>query len=177
MIQVQDLPESDDEGEDEDAESAEEEEEEDQKDGDGPPKEPDGPLDEEAFQKQMAERMEALRLSRALGNDDPDELEHPPPDDTPDSDSETESDISDGPPVTEYSTASSYRPRRHRAPLPISKLEEIDELKSVVAKQVGRERELKERVHARKAPNKAGNVKGHKWRKSSDHIVGSTSEW
>lgn len=183
MLEVQDMPESD---EDEEDEEDEEEEEDDQADehvteGNNVAEEP---FDEEAFQKQMSDRLEAMRLNRALGNDDPDELEEQ--DDVPsESDSESESDTdsesgdSVGPAPTEFSSFDQNRRRKPTGPKPRTKLmTRADELKLTVAQQVGKERESKEkRFHSKKSINKAGNAKGHKWKNSDAYVVGKNSGW
>ena len=84
MMEVQDIPESDPEYEDDEEEEEEEDEDEDDEVEEDP--ETTGqtgetattateqePFDEEAFQAQMTARLEALRLHKALGNDDPSE--------------------------------------------------------------------------------------------------------
>ena len=134
MLEVQDIPESDPEYEDEegdevdlDEDDADEDADEANEDGAAAPDDPpkaDEPFDEEAFQAQMSARLEALRLHKALGNDDPAESgtgydplnpdysvpSHADPwapdsdDESYDSDSST--DVSDGPPQSDFTTYS-----------------------------------------------------------------------
>ena len=179
MNEVQDMPQSDDEDEEEEEEEEEEEAEEPKTipDEDKEPEE----FDEEAFQKQMSDRLEAMRLNKALGNDDPDDLEE----EEVDSESESESEDSDsdsgdsvGPAMTEFSSFDQNR-KKKPARVPRTKgLTRADELKLTVAQQVGKERESKEkRFHSKKSVNKAGNAKGHKWKQSDAFQVGKNSGW
>jgi RIO kinase 2 len=179
MNEVQDMPQSDDEDEEEDEEEEQEEEEEPTTIPDES-KEPEE-FDEEAFQKQMSDRLEAMRLNKALGNDDPDDLEE----EEVDSESESESEDSDsesgdsvGPAMTEFSSFDQNR-KKKPARVPRTKgLTRADELKLTVAQQVGKERESKEkRFHSKKSVNKAGNAKGHKWKQSDAFQVGKNSGW
>ena len=178
MNEVQDMPQSDDEDEEE-----EEEDEEEEKEPTTIPDENKEPeeFDEEAFQKQMSDRLEAMRLNKALGNDDPDDLEE----EEIDSESESESEDSDsesgdsvGPAMTEFSSFDQNR-KKKPARVPRTKgLTRADELKLTVAQQVGKERESKEkRFHSKKSVNKAGNAKGHKWKQSDAFQVGKNSGW
>ena len=131
MLEVQDIPESDPEYEDDEDEEEEEEEAEDEGDAvaaetadqeaDLSTTKPDEPFDEEAFQAQMTARMEALRLHKALGNDDPEEsgtgFDPLNPDysipshagfssDEEDFDSDSSTDLSDGPPASDFTAYS-----------------------------------------------------------------------
>lgn len=183
MNEVQDMPLSDeDEDEAEDDEDDEEEEEEEQpttiQDKDKEPEE----FDDEAFQKQMSDRLEAMRLNKALGNDDPDDLEEEIETES-ESESESEDNDSDsgdsvGPAMTEFS---SFDQNRKKKPVRVPRtkgLTRADELKLTVAQQVGKERESKEkRFHSKKSVNKAGNAKGHKWKQSDAFQVGKNSGW
>jgi RIO kinase 2 len=179
MNEVQDMPQSDDEDEEEDEEEEEEEEEPTTIPDEG--KEPEE-FDEEAFQKQMSDRLEAMRLNKALGNDDPDDLEEEEVDSESESESEEDSDSesgdSVGPAMTEFSSFDQNR-KKKPARVPRTKgLTRADELKLTVAQQVGKERESKEkRFHSKKSVNKAGNAKGHKWKQSDAFQVGKNSGW
>ena len=85
MVDIQDMPDSEHEDGEEEEEDEEEQEDGDDANDDEPdidaaaptdePSAPSEPFDEEAFQAQMAARMEALRLHKALGNDDPAEVD------------------------------------------------------------------------------------------------------
>ena len=167
---------------DEDEEEEYEEEEEEEEEATTIPDEDTEPteFDEEAFQKQMSDRLEAMRLNKALGNDDPDDLEE-----EVDSESESESEDSDsdsgdsvGPAMTEFSSFDQNRKKRPARTSRTKGLTRADELKLTVAQQVGKERESKEkRFHSKKSVNKAGNAKGHKWKQSDAFQVGKNSGW
>ncbi|WVF67880.1 hypothetical protein IAT40_002641 [Kwoniella sp. CBS 6097] len=183
MIEVQDLPASDDEDEEDDEEEDEEEEEEGQE-AQGDQSASSEPFDEAAFQKQMSDRLEAIRLNKALGNDTDDELDiesrHSLTDISSD-DSDADSDDSTGPAQTDYT---SYMPSQRNAKrfhprLSTKKItEKGDGVKETIARQVGKERELSERKHhSRNAGGKAGKRKGHKWKASDKFVVGKDSGW
>ncbi|WVQ70804.1 hypothetical protein IAR50_000326 [Cryptococcus sp. DSM 104548] len=180
MIEVQDLPlsdeeedESDDSEDEEDGEDHEDEQEEVAEEG----VKDDEPLDEAA----MAARLEALRLHRALGNDSPDEedtdSDHSLTDPSSESDSE-DSDDSVGPARTDYTsyTPSARNTRRHHERISASKLGDKQAGKDAVALQVERERKLVER-RAQKSGSKVGNMKGHKWKSNAKYLVGKDSGW
>lgn len=185
MQAVGDLPPSDDEDDDDDEdEDDEDEEEDDEEDQDkrkteseaGPSKASE-PLDEAAFQAQMAARLEALRLHKALGNDDPDTLEQ-----DPEVDSETESEESDSDSDTQSIAAQTdyttyQRPPKAHKPRPTAKKMGR---KDVVAMTV--EAEMKARASRAASgggsgSNKAGKAKGHKWKTSANYLVGKDSGW
>jgi RIO kinase 2 len=178
MNEVQDMPQSDDEDEAEDEEEEEEEEEPTTIPDEN--KEPEE-FDEEAFQKQMSDRLEAMRLNKALGNDDPDDLEEEEVDSETESeseDSDSESGDSVGPAMTEFSSFDQNRKKKPARAPRTKGLTRADELKLTVAQQVGKERESKEkRFHSKKSVNKAGNAKGHKWKQSDAFQVGKNSGW
>lgn len=174
------MPESDDD-EDDDEEEEQEEEEVTELEPAAEASTADEPFDEEAFQKQMSDRLEAMRLNKALGNDDPDDLEDQESVDSDtesESDSDSESGDSVGPAPTEFSSFDQNR-RRKPGRAPRTKLTtRADELKLTVAQQVGKERESKEKkYHSKKSVNKAGNAKGHKWKTSEAYAVGKNSGW
>ncbi|WVR08728.1 hypothetical protein IAU60_005786 [Kwoniella sp. DSM 27419] len=188
MIEVQDMPPSDDEDDDDDdVEDEEEDEEKDEDEGDEETQESAAsePFDEAAFQKQMADKMEALRLNRALGNDDPDDdaeglgSDHSLTDQS-DSDSDADSDDSTGPAQTDYT---SYMPsqrntRRFHPRMATKSIAEKDAVKETVARQVSKEREMSERKHhSRNAGARAGKRKGHKWKANDKYAVGKDSGW
>jgi RIO kinase 2 len=181
MNEVQDMPQSDEDQDEDEEEDEEEEEEEDEEpatiaDEDKAPEE----FDDEAFQKQMSDRLEAMRLNKALGNDDPDDLEEEVETESESESEDSDSDSGDsvGPAMTEFSSFDQNRKKRPvRAPRPKG-LTRADELKLTVAQQVGKERESKEkRFHSKKSVNKAGNAKGHKWKQSDAFQVGKNSGW
>lgn len=184
MNEVQDMPESDDD-EDDEEEEEEDDEEEDVEVGDDAAaagiETTDEPFDEEAFQKQMTDRLEAMRLNKALGNDDPDDLEEQESVDSEtesESDSDSDSGDSVGPAPTEFSSFDQNR-RRKPARAPRTKVPtRADELKLTVAQQVGKERDMNaKKYHSKKSVNKAGNAKGHKWKNSEAYAVGKNSGW
>ncbi|OCF35915.1 atypical/RIO/RIO2 protein kinase [Kwoniella heveanensis BCC8398] len=187
MIEVQDLPasdgEDDEEGEEDDDDGDEEEDEMPrlEAEADQPPSEP---FDEAAFQKQMSDRLEAIRLNKALGNDsegeEDNESQHSLTDISSD-DSDADSDDSTGPAQTDYT---SYMPSQRNAKrfhprLSTKKItEKGDGVKETIARQVGKEREMSERKHhSRNAGGKAGKRKGHKWKASDKFVVGKDSGW
>lgn len=161
MSNVQDLPdeqESDDEDEDEDEDEAEQEHREDDAPGDAI----EAPFDEDAFQNDMAARIEALRLSKALGNDE-DAAEAS----ESDYDSDSSSAVSEGPPQSDFTTYS--RPSRGRGGG--SRAPRTD-LRTAVAKKVEQERRTPSTIKG-----KPGRAKGHKWKASPSHLVGKNDGW
>nr|XP_019050813.1 Atypical/RIO/RIO2 protein kinase [Kwoniella bestiolae CBS 10118]OCF29743.1 Atypical/RIO/RIO2 protein kinase [Kwoniella bestiolae CBS 10118] len=183
MLEVQDLPPSDGEEEDDDDEDDDEDEDvEEQEDDENNNEDTSAPFDEAAFQAEMSARLEAIRLHKALGNDDPDDLlsdqesEHSLSD-ISESNSE-DSDDSTGPAQTDYT---SYMPsqrnaRRHHDRVQIKKIGDkkggSDLIKDTVAKQVSRERQLSERKHHGKSGAKVGKRKGSKWKNSDKYATG-----
>lgn len=173
------MPESDGDDDDEDEEEDDEEDaEEEAQDGAKGTEE----FDEEAFQKQMTDRLESIRLNKALGNDDPDdedaEIETESESESEESDSDSDSGDSVGPAMTEFSSFDQNRKRRPAAAPKPKGMTRADELKATVAHQVGRERDIKEKkFHSKKSVNKAGNAKGHKWKNSEAFQVGKNSGW
>ncbi|KAK8850692.1 hypothetical protein IAR55_004612 [Kwoniella newhampshirensis] len=187
MIEVQDIPASDGEEVEQDSEDDEDEDEdEDEEHQDRGAAEtsksaaPEEPLDEESSRKQIAARMEALRLSRALGNDEPEDFDptlqaqhsdHSLTEPSSDSDSDADSDDSVGVAPTDFT---SYMPsqrnaRRFHPRLTVKKLGEKDGVKEVVAKERG---VMERRGKPRDTGAKLGNAKGHKWKSSAKYMVG-----
>ena len=153
------------------------------------PEEEEGPaaseeFDEEAFQQQMAERLEAIRLNKALGNDDPADLElrgqEPVSEDESDeetSEEDSDDESSDIAPTSEYPTR---RPRPTAPRVDVKRLEKSGkgELENVLKTQAGKQKRREEgKHHSRKAPAKAGQLKGHKWKKNANFLVEKNSGW
>ena len=186
MVEVQELPESEDEDAEDDG-AGEDEEEEDGEVEDGQQEEGDGlngdldDVDKKTVKKNTVDRLEALRLNRALGNDDPDLPPDSPPstsESEPKSESEFESDKDEGsdlPPPTDITTYSRATPRTRRPKRAgMKKLETGDGVRDVVL----RERERGERTQtARRGAKEAGKVKGHKWKTNEKYLVGKNSVW
>lgn len=176
MIELQDMPESEgDDEEEEEEEEGEEEQEQETKENKQPEE-----FDEEAFQKQMSDRLEAMRINKALGNDDPDDVQEEESESDSESEESDDSDSGDsiGPTPTEFSSFDQNRKKRPARVARPKGLTRADELKLTVAQQVGKERESKEkRFHSKKSVNKAGNAKGHKWKNSEAFQVGKNSGW
>lgn len=177
MEQVGDLPASegeDDEDEDDEEEEEDENDEVDANDDQPTDASPSAPLDEAA----ISARIEALRLSKALGNDDPADIEYDEQEMYSDSsDEESDSDESDGgqsiAAQTDY-TAYIRAPRPPKERLTSKKLGQKDE----VALRV--EKEMKGRTSAGSGggAKKVGKGKGHKWKTSDKYLVGKdNSGW
>jgi RIO kinase 2 len=176
MIELQDVPESDGDEEEEDEDEEEEVTKEREAEDDKQPEE----FDEEAFQKQMSDRLEAMRINKALGNDDPDDVQDEESESESESEESDDSDSGDsiGPTPTEFSSFDQNRKKRPARVARPKGLTRADELKLTVAQQVGKERESKEkRFHSKKSISKAGNAKGHKWKNSEAFQVGKNSGW
>jgi RIO kinase 2 len=174
MIEVQDLPESDGEEEqDEEGEEGEEDEEgeEGQDEENVALREQDepAPFDEEAFQKQMSDRLEAIRLNKALGNDD-DEDDADSHSDSSQSDSDSDDVLSDAPPQSDF-TAYVRAPPTRPARIDARKLGSGNELRDTVARQAVRQSQEKDKKHHSRKGAKAGNAKGHKWKTNASNIV------
>jgi len=191
MGEVQDMPESDDE-EDSDSDADEEDDDDevdegsDEADQNGQGEEP---FDEVVFQKQVSDRLEALRLHKALGNDDSSidnsdpNPQHPSfsyPESDLDSESEsTDSEKSTKPPPSDYTSyAPSTRNNRRQIPrLATKQLNDIDELKATVEKQVEKDRKRNERkFHHSQKGVEVGRGKGHKWKASDKYLVGKSGD-
>jgi RIO kinase 2 len=180
MIEVQDMPESDSE-EGESMDGAEEAEDDERESEEGDQERQDlkegrtGAFNEEAGQEKISDRLEAVRISRALGNDDTNQPSHEPPDDLSDLEPESDSDSqasSTGPPATDFTTY--IRERKVRPPRISAKhLGEKDGVQIIVA----RERARTERGGGLNKGVGAGKVKGHKWKSSEKYLVGKNSGW
>ncbi|EIW66263.1 hypothetical protein TREMEDRAFT_35119 [Tremella mesenterica DSM 1558] len=190
MIRMMDVPEQDNSDDDEDSDFEEEEDEEEEEvvEIDEDQKEEDTTFDEDHFQRQLAIKLERMRLNKALGNDVNEELytnlggqmEEQVRDvgsegNEGESDEENSIAISDETPVSEYPTGTRKRDAQHRINL---KTSSRDEVQAAIRAEVGKHRSKEERKHhSRKAPVKAGNVKGHKWKQSTGHLVEKNGGW
>lgn len=195
MGEVQDLPasdgEEDDEDEDEDDEEEDEEEEDEDEDEETVP-EAEGsrsaPVDEETARKQIADRLEAIRLNKALGNDDPsDAHDHDLDPDVQDyeddessgSDSDSSDALSDGPPASDF-TAYTREPKPRPERMTKKQLGQSSrktDLRHAIAHKVGKERDLQLRLSGQASGAtgggaKAGKAKGHKWKSNPAYLVG-----
>lgn len=215
MVDIQDMPDS----EPEDGEEDDEDEGEHDNDNDDEaepdidaatptddPSAPSEPFDEEAFQAQMAARMEALRLHKALGNDDPAEADESEDDGAgAEYDSDSSSAVSDETPqsdFTTYSRATSGRGRGRGRGGALGRSTtgsgsgsvagsvrgvpgRKDDLRMQVARRV--EKELLGGASAgttgggagqgkAKVKDKVGRAKGHKWKANPKHLVGGRGD-
>lgn len=145
MADVGVMPESDGEEYEDDEDDEDDKREMDNKDGQAKNTEsPDGnaskekTLDEKAFQDNIALRLEALRLNKALGNDDPDDppssANYSEEEEYTDSESSYDGYGSDGPAQTDY-TAYTRPPKAPQKRIPTKQLGEKD----VVAQKIQRE--------------------------------------
>nr|XP_019007795.1 Atypical/RIO/RIO2 protein kinase [Kwoniella pini CBS 10737]OCF46576.1 Atypical/RIO/RIO2 protein kinase [Kwoniella pini CBS 10737] len=193
MLEVQDMPISDDEDEED-----EDEDEEENDDAEGNEEAQDDieakdeePFDETAFQEQMVAKLEAIRLHKALGNDVDSDGEpvnrlsdHSLTDSEEESDSDGDSDDSVGPAQSDYT---SYMPSQRNTPrfherISVNKIKDKKNgqnlLKETVARQVAKQRESTERKHHSKASlSSAGKRKGSKWKNSDKYATGKDSGW
>nr|XP_018259880.1 Atypical/RIO/RIO2 protein kinase [Kwoniella dejecticola CBS 10117]OBR82038.1 Atypical/RIO/RIO2 protein kinase [Kwoniella dejecticola CBS 10117] len=196
MLEVQDLPPSDD--EDEETEEDDEDDDEDQEAEEGVHDDPaeapkDEPFDETAFQEQMAARLEAVRIHKALGNDVDSDGEPVDPatedllsssEEEEEEDSDADSNDSVGPAQSDYT---SYMPSqrntpRHHDRISVNKIKDKKTgqnlLKETVARQVSKQREMTERKHHSKSGiSSAGKRKGSKWKNSDKYATGKDSGW
>lgn len=180
MIEVQDMPLSDPEYEEDEEADGEEEDEEDQGDGneEADPSEqtdstPPAPFDETAFQSQISTRLEKMRLSKALGNDE-DYISPPSAEEKANnSDSDSSEDLlSDGPPQSDFTAYT--RTRVHHARPTAKKLDTNPlSLKNVVARQVEKELAGSDK---RSVKGKVGKAKGHKWKANPNYSVGGKGD-
>ncbi|ORY28011.1 RIO1 family-domain-containing protein [Naematelia encephala] len=189
MDDVRDLPESD--YEDDDIEEEEEDEDEDEDASkEVPPstihgleakKNDDQSFDEEAFQKTMSDRLEKLRLDRALGNTDT------TTDGTPISSnsylpsssdsSDEEEGYSDGPAPTDFTTYT--KERKVKPPrIDVRKLKpSTGGVRESIADKVRKERDGGGKKDGTAGKAKVGKMKGHKWKASDQYLVGKNSGW
>lgn len=181
MQAVGDLPASDNEDEDEEEEEEGDDdldEKEPEEESQAGPSKSAEPLDEAAFQAQMATRMESLRLNKALGNDDPDDSLDQISDESSESESESDSEGSDTQSIAAQTDYTTYqRPPKVHKPRPTAK--KMGQ-KDIVAQTV--EAEMKARASGGRASggsgsNKAGKAKGHKWKSNANYLVGKDSGW
>lgn len=186
MIEVQDMPLSDPEYEDDDENDggeedeldgiAEEEENDETTDLPEPtdPTPPSEPFDEKAFQAKISDRLEKIRLSKALGNDE--DYISPPSgkeDKANNSDSDSSEDLlSDGPPQSDFTAYT--RTRVHHARPTAKKLDTNPlSLKNVVARQVEKELGNQQKTSVK---GKVGKAKGHKWKANPNYAVGGKGD-
>ncbi|KAK1923118.1 putative Rio2p serine kinase [Papiliotrema laurentii] len=184
MEAVGDLPASDNDDSDEEEEEESdydegEEEEQGEEDAEGQSKAAE-PVDEATSQAQMAAKLEALRLNRALGNDDPSDgiqqnsdVDSVSESSEEETDSEDESDTESIAAQTDYTTYQ-RAPRPPKARMPAKKLGQVDLVRQAV------ENEMKQKGGSRSTGagrNKAGKAKGHKWKSSDKYVVGKDSGW
>lgn len=184
MEAVGDLPASDNDDSDEEEEEESdydegEEEEQGEEDAEGQSKAAE-PVDEATSQAQMAAKLEALRLNRALGNDDPSDgiqqnsdVDSESESSEEETDSEDESDTESIAAQTDYTTYQ-RAPRPPKARMPAKKLGQVDLVRQAV------ENEMKQKGGSRSTGagrNKAGKAKGHKWKSSDKYVVGKDSGW
>ena len=124
--------------------------------------EPPDPPDNDPAQNPISHRLEAIRLQRALGNDDGDEFgthsTTPRAEEGEYSDSESDFSDSDDPAPTDYTTYS--RPVDSKSP-------HHSKATSNGRGHLGRA----DRPSASKGV-KAGSAKGHKWKKSPSYLIG-----
>lgn len=182
MIDVGDMPgegSGDDYSTDEDTESEDEEEDTSPQSPlhtrQSPPAET---LDEEAFQAKMAARMESLRLNRALGNDDPDEVdldhgvgseeENTEDDYSDESDSDSEAG-SVGPAPTDY-TSYVRPPKAPKERMSVKKMGKKDVVKDKVEQEIS-----SKSARGGKKGGGVGKGKGHKWKSSARNVVGDVN--
>lgn len=192
MGEVQDMPPSDDDEEDEEDDDDEGEEEEgDEDDGYAAEKATQSskaapePVDEETARKQISDRLEAIRLNKALGNDDPSELheregEGQSDDEDSDGDSDSSDALSDGPPASDFTAYTREpKPRPERiTKRQIGQSAKQTDLRHAIAHKIGKERDLQQRLSGSKNASsgsggiKAGKAKGHKWKSNPTYLVG-----
>lgn len=190
MGEVQDLPASDGEEEDEDDEDEDEDEDEEADvDGEDAPEaesSDSAPVDEETARKQIADRLEAIRLNKALGNDDPSdahgdldpEAQHED-DASSESDSDSSDALSDGPPASDFTAYTrDPKPRPERmTKKQLGQSSRKTDLRHAIAHKVGKERDLQLRLSGQASGAtgggaKAGKAKGHKWKSNPAYLVG-----
>jgi RIO kinase 2 len=190
MTAVGDMPVDFDSDDEREEENESEDEEEDEEDGEGEGEEYDTAatnngaekpetLDEAAFQSQMSARLEAIRLSKALGNDDPDELEQESEEESEESESESESDGSDTQSIAAQTDYTTYQraPRPHKQRLEQKKLGQRDIVKQAVEAEIRAKGGVAGRASGGSGASKVGKAKGHKWKASSKYLVGKDSGW
>lgn len=184
MIEVQDMPQSDPEHDEDLPEQDRDSDEEDVEDRTSEPDLKDAALpaataafDEGAFQSQMASRLEKLRLDKALGNDEDyvsPGSEGDPNGDDGDSDSDSSSLLSDGPPQSDFTAYT--RTRTHTSRPTAKKLDTNPlSLKNVVARQVEKEMGSKEK-RLGSSKGRVGKAKGHKWKANPNYLVGGKGD-
>ncbi len=130
-------------------------------------------MDEETSRRVMADKLEALRISRSLGNDNLSSNTATSEEDS-DSEADSESDVSlTGPPATDFTTYTRDRNTGRPPRISAKKMDENNGVKDVVVK----ERERVERGGGTKKGVGAGKAKGHKWKSNDKYLVGKNSGW
>lgn len=193
MAAVEDLPRSDneDDDEEEDEDDYDDDDDEDTDDeeasgstnanADAGPSEPSQPLDEAAFQAQMAARLEAIRLSKALGNDEPEDGiqqdEDASSDEESDSDEDSDAESDGGQSIAAQTDYTTYQraPKTRKPRVAAKQLGQKDLVRAAV------EGEMRAKgANGRStggASSKVGKAKGHKWKSSEKYLVGKDSGW
>jgi len=192
MAAVEDLPRSDNEDDDDEEDEDEYDDEDDEEDTDDEealhaanaqagPSEPSQPLDEADFQAQMAARLEALRLSKALGNDEPEEGiqqdEEASSDEETESDDDSDADSDGAQSIAAQTDYTTYQraPKPHKPRVAIKQLGQKDLVRAAVEGEM-RAKGANSRS-AGGAGSKVGKAKGHKWKTSAKYLVGKDSGW
>ena len=174
LAQMGEMPEPEGEIDEEEDEDDEEEDEDDEERGDENGEESqsldDPRVSDEAFKQNMANRLEALRLSRALGNDEDEPgLKHDANalEDLDDESSSEESEDGDDegtPVVTDKTSRPSGRQNGEK------------DMGARIAQEMGNgRRQGNGRTNGGRA--NAGKGKGHKWKTSEKYLVGKSSGW
>ena len=174
MSGVQDMPESDGELEVSDDEEDDERNRDIEELEDG--RLEDEVLDEGMSQEQIAHRQEALRIHRALGNDELDlSLPNLTLEDISESEPDSDSEASSvGPPATDFTTYTQGRKFPGRPPrISAKQMGEKAGVKDVVTK----ERAKAGRREGAKNGAGAGKVKGHKWKSNDKYLVARDNGW
>lgn len=191
MAAVEDMPRSDNEDDDDEEEDEDDydDDDEDTDEEDAPsttnadagPSEPSQPMDEAAFQAQMAARLEAIRLSKALGNDEPEDGiqqdEDASSDEETESDEDSDAESDGGQSIAAQTDYTTYQraPKQHKPRVAIKQLGQKDLVRAAV------EGEMRAKGSSGRstggASSKVGKAKGHKWKSSEKYLVGKDSGW
>ena len=169
---------SDDEREEEDESEEDEDEDENDEAEENTTDKPEA-LDEAGFQAQMSARLEAVRLNKALGNDDPDELEQDSDEESESDSEDEESEGSDTQSIAAQTDYTTYQraPRVHKPRLEQKKLGQRDLVKQAVEAEIKAKGGVAGKLQGGSGASKVGKAKGHKWKASSKYLVGKDSGW